>query len=82
MNDRTQVPGLQYVYSGRTYEQDGTTPHWRGIYDEKGRLMVAIAFNMDLGDALEHADNPHYPQKYSAEGMRVFLNYIIYSMTH
>ena len=34
------------------------TPHWRGIYDDKGRLMVAINFNMDLGDAWELANEP------------------------
>ncbi len=82
MDNRTQVPGLQFVYSGQTFEQDGYIPHWRGIYDDHGRIMVAICYNMDLGDSLEHADNPHYPQNYSAEGMRVFLNYVIYSMTH
>ena len=34
-----------------------TTPHWRGIYDDKGRIMVAICHNMDLGDSVEHSDN-------------------------
>jgi hypothetical protein len=82
MTDRVQVPGLQYVYSGRTYEQDGYVPHWRGIYDDHGRVMVAICYNMDLGDSLEHADNPLYPQHYSEQGVHVFLNYLIYSMTH
>jgi hypothetical protein len=82
MSDRVQVPGLQFVYSGRTYEHDGYTPHWRGIYDDHGRVMVAICYNMDLGDSLEHADNPLYPQFYSEQGVHVFLNYLIYSMTH
>ena len=36
----------------------GIEPRWRGIYDDKGRLMVAICHNMDLGDSWEHADNP------------------------
>ena len=57
-------------------------PHWRGIHDEDGRLTVAINFNMDPGDAWEHADNPEYPEKYSALGIRIGLNYLIYSMTH
>jgi Domain of unknown function (DUF4159) len=97
MNDRFQVPGLQYTMTGLTYEcpslspmptgsaacaREGSEPHWRGIYDDHGRVMVVISHNMDLGDALEHADNPRYPQKYSAEGMQFFLNYIIYGMTH
>jgi hypothetical protein len=57
LDQRYQVPGAQYLRSGRTYEQDGVTPRWRGIYDDKGQLMGAICRNMDLGDSWEHADN-------------------------
>src|SRR6185312_12589707 len=42
----------------------------------------AICHNMDLGDSVEHSDNPQYPEKYSAQGMRTYINYILYSMTH
>jgi hypothetical protein len=82
LEERQQIPGLQYVYSGRRFEQDGFDAHWRGIYDDEGRVMVAICHNMDLGDAVEHSDTPQYPQEYSAVAMRTFLNYIVYSMTH
>jgi hypothetical protein len=82
ISDRQQIPGYQFVFSGRPYEQDGFEAHWRGIYDDQGRIMVAICHNMDLGDAVEHSDTAAYPQEYSATAMRVFLNYIIYAMTH
>ena len=82
LNERFQVPGLQFLYTGKIYEQDGVEPHWRGIYDDKGRLIVIINFNMDLGDSWEHADFPPYPEKYTALGYRLGINYIIYSMTH
>jgi hypothetical protein len=82
LDDRYQVPGAQFIRSGRTYEFDGYEPRWRGIYDDKGRLMVAICHNMDLGDSWEHADNPQYPEKYSALGLRIGVNYIVYAMTH
>ena len=82
LDDRYQVPGAQFLRSGRTYEFDGYEARWRGIYDDKGRLMVAICHNMDLGDSWEHADNPQYPEKYSALGIRIGVNYILYSMTH
>lgn len=82
LDDRYQVPGAQFLRSGRTYEQDGVTARWRGIYDDKGRIMVAICHNMDLGDSWEHADNPEYPQKYSALGIRIGVNYVVYAMTH
>ena len=51
LDDRYQVPGAQYLRSGRTYEYDGYQPHWRGIYDDRGRVVVAICNDMDLGDA-------------------------------
>jgi hypothetical protein len=82
MGDRIQVPGEQYVRTGRTYEKDGYVPKWRAIRDDKGRIMVAICHNMHLGDAWEWADDPEYPEKFAGEAFRVGLNYIVYDMTH
>ena len=82
LDDRYQVPGAQFLRSHRTYEHDGFEARWRGIYDDKGRVVVAICHNMDLGDSWEHADNPEYPEKYSALGFRIGVNYVLYSMTH
>ena len=82
LDDRYQVPGEQFVYSHRMWEKDGYQAHWRGIYDDKGRLMVAICHDMDLGDSWEHADDPEYPEKFSALGIRIGINYIVYAMTH
>jgi len=80
--ERPQIPGIYGAISGRTWEKDGYTPHWRGIYDQTGRLVVVINFNMDLGDAWEHADNPQYPQPLTALAYRFAINYLLYSMTH
>jgi hypothetical protein len=82
LNDRQQIPGAQFLYSGQTYERDGYSARWRGIYDDDGRVMVAICHNMDLGDAVEHSDTPGFPEAYSAQAMRTFINFIIYAMTH
>lgn len=82
LDERFQVPGIHILYSGRTFERDGVEPRWRGIHDEKGRLVVAICHNMDLGDAWEWADHPHYPERYASLAYRVAINYIIYAMTH
>lgn len=82
LDDRYQVPGEQFVHTHRTYEKDGFQPRWRGIYDNNGRLMVVICHNMDLGDSWEHADNPEYPEQYSALGFRIGVNYLVYAMTH
>ncbi|HWQ53121.1 MAG TPA: DUF4159 domain-containing protein [Bryobacteraceae bacterium] len=82
LDERFQVPGIQYWYSRRTFEKDGVEARWRGIYDDKGRVMVAICFNQDLGDAWEWADSPRYPEKYASLAYRLGINYIIYAMTH
>ena len=82
LDHRVQMPGSQFVYTGRIYEKDGITPHWRGIYDDKGRIMVAICHNMDLGRLRRAQRQPAYPEKYSAQGMRTYINYILYAMTH
>jgi len=82
LDERYQVPGEQYVHTGSLFEKDGVAPRWRGIYDDKGRLMVAICHNMDLGDSWEHADNPEYPAQFSDLGIRIGVNYVVYSMTH
>ena len=82
LDDRYQVPGAQFLETHQLWEKDGKIPHWRGIYDDKGRLMVAICFDMDLGDSWEHADNPQYPEKFSALGIRIGVDYVIYAMTH
>jgi hypothetical protein len=76
------VPGAQYLRSGRTYEQDGYKDRWAGIYDERGRIMIAICHNMDLGDAWQYADWPQYPQELASLALRIGVNYVAYSMTH
>jgi hypothetical protein len=75
LDERVQIPGRGGV-------RPGTVPHWRGIFDDDGRLMVAINFNMDMGDAWEHADDPVYPEPMTALAYRFGINYIIYAMTH
>jgi hypothetical protein len=90
LDDRYQVPGAQFLRSRSICEKcptfppslGGDTPHWRGIYDDHGRVMVAVCHNMDLGDSWEHADDPYYPEKFSALGIRIGINYVVYSMTH
>ena len=82
LDSKIQIPGLGAYYRGVTYEQDGYDPHWRGVYDDHGRLVVAINHNMDLGDAWEHADSPGYPEPMTALAYRFAVNYVIYSMTH
>lgn len=82
IDDKMQIPGEQYVWTGRTYEKDGFQPKWRAIRDSKGRIIVAICHNMHLGDAWEWADDPNYPETFASMAFRVGLDYILYGMTH
>jgi hypothetical protein len=85
LDQRTQIPGRRHLYrgaSGHIEAQLEGPQQWRGIYDDEGRLMVAINFNMDMGDAWEHADDPVYPEPMTALAYRFGINYIVYAMTH
>jgi hypothetical protein len=82
LDDRYLIPGQWGLRNGTLYRNDGSVPHWRGIYDDHGRLMVAMTFNSDVGDSWEFADDPYYPEKYSALGIRLGVNYVVYALTH
>jgi hypothetical protein len=86
LDERTQIPGRRMIreIGGGQIEiyPEGTPPRWRGIYDDNGRLMVVMNFNMDMGDAWEHADDPVYPEPMTALAYRFGINYVIYAMTH
>ena len=81
INEATQIPGLRHLRGfGRT--ADLPPPHWLGIYDDDGRLMVGINYNQDVGDSWEEANTPDYPEPMTAQGYRFGINYIVYAMTH
>lgn len=82
LDKRIQVPGRQFLYSGRTYEDDGIEARWRAVFDDRRRIQVAICHNMDLGDAWEWADYPAYPEPFASLAYRIGLNYLVYAMTH
>jgi hypothetical protein len=82
LGDRYQVPGARYLSTGVTWKCENCPAAWRGIYDDRGRLVVAMTPNSDLGDSWEWADDPRYQERFSALGIRIGVNYILYAMTH
>ncbi len=80
IDDRYQIPGAAHLRLG--YKGNGIGAHWRGIYDDKGRVMIAISYNSDLGDAWEWADDAKYPERFSDLAIRLGVNYVVYAMTH
>lgn len=81
-----QIPnyrnGVAFARTGITHEGDGKRPHIRGIYDDKGRLMVVMSWNSDLGDAWEWADSPDYPFHFTTYAAKLGVNVVVYAMTH
>ena len=85
LDQRTQIPGRRHLRSTRAgidARMPFTPPRWRGIRDSEGRVIVAINFNMDMGDAWEHADDPYYPVPMTSFAYRVGINYLTYALTH
>ncbi len=85
--DLTFIPGSRHLRRGpggttEVVQPAGTQPAWRAIYDDKDRMVVAINFNTDVGDAWEFADVPYYPEAMTTLAYRYGINYIIYAMTH
>ncbi len=84
LKDRYQILGRWGLGGGggMGYRVVGTVARWKGIYDDHHRLMVAMCFNSDVGDSWEWADEPSYPEKFSALGIRIGVNYVMYALTH
>lgn len=79
----TQIPNFNSLMrGGGGWLGDGREPQWRGIIDDSGRLMVLIAFNNDVADSWQWADDPRYPAEKVNLGLRLAVNIAVYTMTH
>ena len=89
LKEKPQIPnvgrGTYSQYDGITWERwDAETPHYKGLFDDKGRLMVIICHNTDLGDGWEReGDNIYYFREFSEKkAYPLGINIIFYAMTH
>lgn len=90
LKEKPQVPSIgaatQGRYSGFTWEggPDTRTPHYKAIYDDKGRIMAFICHNTDLGDGWEEEGvDPWYFREFSEKkAYPLGINIIFYAMTH
>lgn len=79
----TQIPNMQSLMGGGGgYLDDGWEPHWRGVIDAEGRLLVLIAFNNDVADSWQWADDPRYPAERVNLGLRLAVNIAVYALSH
>jgi hypothetical protein len=84
IDEYPQIPGLGSFFSGRTWEKGGFEARLRAILDDRGRPMVLINWNTDMGDGWEWSNAEEYPGyiKHTAEAYRMMINEIVYALTH
>ena len=89
IKEKPQVPSIHvavgYRGTGRTWErEDARFVHYRGIFDDKGRLMVLICQNTDLGDGWEReGESEWYFHEFAEKkAYPMGINIIFYVMTH
>jgi hypothetical protein len=70
---------------GETRERDYDSPNanFRMIADDKGRVMVVMTHNTDIGDSWEREGEDHeFFLQFSPDGYAVGMNVLLYAMTH
>lgn len=82
LDEKFQIHGTRFIWGHRPYSADMTAPKWRAIRDDRGRILVAICHNSDVGDAWEWADSPQYPERETSLAYRIGINYILFDLTH
>lgn len=87
--NKPQIPSLGMAQAGRaqgiTWERpDATEAHYKGIFDDEGRMMVIICHNTDLGDGWEReGQDPWYFKEFSEKlAYPLGINIVFYAMTH
>jgi hypothetical protein len=76
LDARVQIPGARYIWGWRSYAPDSAIPAWRAIRDDKGRIVVAICHNSDVGMGMSH--QPQYPERAASLAYRIGINYVIF----
>ncbi len=91
LKEKPQIPSINVAlngyYSGNvvTWERpDARIPHYMAIYDDKGRMMVIICRNTDLGDGWEReGEDEWYFREFSEKkAYPLGINIVFYAMTH
>ena len=91
LKEKPQIPSINAAWEGRsrgiTWEprnSDTSTPHYRAIYDDKGRMMAIICHNTDLGDGWEReGEDEWYFREFSEKSAYPLgINIVFYAMTH
>ena len=88
IREKPQVASIGWALRGRsngvTWERpDAKEVHYRGLFDDEGRLMVIFCHNTDLADGWEHGiENEYYYREFSLK--RAFpmgINIVVYALS-
>jgi len=89
LKEKPQIPSINVAMAGRDYgitweRDDAREVHFKAIYDDKGRMMVIICHNTDLGDGWEReGENEWYFHEFSEKkAYPLGINIVFYAMTH
>jgi hypothetical protein len=87
VRDMPQIPNIGFYMrsGGRTSEQgaDSAVPHLRAIADKRGRIIVLITHNTDIGDSWEReGDDPGYFMSFGPKGYALGIDAFLYALTH
>ena len=87
--EKPQLPSIGQAMNGMSFEwrpghDDGSEVHYKGIMDDKGRMMAIICHNTDLGDGWEReGENQYYFRNFSEpKAYPMGINSIFYAMAH
>jgi len=86
LKEKPQIPSIHAFWRGTTSERgaDSAVAHYMGIFDDKGRMMVIICHNTDVGDGWEREglDNEYFKQFSEKWSYPLGINILMYAMTH
>ena len=85
LKEKPQIPSIDFALRGETTERrDAPRAIFYGIYDDKGRMMVIICRDTDLGDGWEReGENEWYFHEFSEKkAYPLGINIVFYAMTH
>jgi hypothetical protein len=82
-----QVPSINHWSrsGGETSERgrDSANVHFKGIQDDRGRLMVLMSHNTDIADTWEReGESQAYFDLFSPRGYAIGVNVVLYAITH
>lgn len=87
INQVEQVSSINFWRrsGGDTSERGYDSPHanFRAIADGKGRVVVIMTHNTDIGDSMEReSEDPEFFAKFSPNGYALATDIVLYALTH